>query len=88
MAASQETWALVLFHHYLGNLKIPEYHFSPMENDRFGLDSTPSWKSLLLLKLHDSIFCNLWIFSLHFKLFSFQVRARLGATDLLNLEFP
>lgn len=41
MAASQETWDLVLFYHYLGDLKIAKYHFSPMENDRFGLDSTP-----------------------------------------------
>lgn len=42
MATSQETWALVLFHHYLCDLKIHEYHFSPMENDGFGLDSSPS----------------------------------------------
>lgn len=34
---SQETRALVLFHHYLGDLKIPEYHFPPIENDTFGL---------------------------------------------------
>lgn len=86
MIAGQETLVLALLPHYLCDLRFSEPQFLHLENDKFGLDSKPSWKSLQALKFHDSIFCSLWLFSLKaIKSLFFTASPRLGTRDSLSL---